>query len=68
MTHTGLYGVDTTEQTIEDLLGIEINYYARVNFSSLVNLVDALGGINIYVEKGMAVDTFYANSTLKGGP
>jgi LCP family protein required for cell wall assembly len=66
LTHTGLYGVDTTEQTIEDLLGIEINYYARVNFSSLVNLVDALGGINIYVEKGMAVDTFYANSTLKG--
>lgn len=66
LTHTGLYGVSTTEETIEDFMDIEINYYARVNFSSLVNLVDALDGIDIEVGKGLAVDTFYANSTLKG--
>jgi LCP family protein required for cell wall assembly len=63
LTHTGLHGVATTESTIEDYLDIEINYTVRVNFSSLVNLVDALGGIDVYVEEGLEVDTFYANGT-----
>lgn len=66
LTHTGMYGVETTEATIEQMLGIEINYYFRVNFSSLVNIVDALGGINVTVEKGMEVETFYANDRLEG--
>ena len=47
LTHSGLYGVDETTATIENLFGIEINYYARVNFTTVVNLVDALGGINV---------------------
>lgn len=63
LTHTGLYGVGTTEKTIEEAFGIDINYYVRVNFSSLVNLVDALGGIDVEVEPGLEVDTFYANGT-----
>lgn len=63
LTHTGLYGVGTTESTIEDYLGIEINYTVRVNFSSLVNLVDAMGGIDVEIPEGLEVDTFYANGT-----
>lgn len=63
LTHSGLYGVSTTEQTIEEAFDIEINYYVRVNFSSLVNLVDAIGGIDVEVEPGLEVDTFYANGT-----
>lgn len=63
LTHSGLYGVDSTEKTIEEAFGIDINYYVRVNFSSLVNLVDALGGIDVEVEPGLEVDTFYANGT-----
>lgn len=47
LTHAGLYGVEATEQTIEKLLGIEINYNARVNFSSLETIVDSLGGVTI---------------------
>ena len=66
LTHTGMFGVETTEATIEQMLGIDINYYFRVNFSSLVNIVDALGGINVTVEKGMEVETFYANDRLEG--
>ena len=61
LTHTGLYGVGTTESTIEDYLGIEINYTVRVNFSSLVNLVDAMGGLDVAIPEGLEVDTFYAN-------
>lgn len=63
LTHTGLYGIGTTESTIEDYLGIDINYYVRVNFSSLINIVDAIGGIDVYVEPGLEVETFYANGT-----
>lgn len=61
LTHTGLHSVETTKQTIENLLGITINYTAQVNFSSVVNLVDALGGIEVNVQPGLAVDHFWTN-------
>lgn len=47
LTHAGIYGIDTSIKTVEDLLGIDINYYAKVNFTSLIKLVDTLGGIDI---------------------
>ncbi|WP_276930792.1 LCP family protein [Faecalibaculum rodentium] len=61
LTHTGLHGTETTKKTIESLLGIDINYTAKVNFTSIVNLVDALGGIDVDVKPGLAVDHFYTN-------
>lgn len=61
LTHSGMHGVDTTECTIENLLGVTINYNARVNFSSVINLVDALGGIDVYVEPGYAVPQLRGN-------
>lgn len=48
LTHAGLYGVDMSIQTIEDLLDIEINYYVKVNFSSVIDIIDAIGGITVY--------------------
>ncbi len=48
LTHAGIYGVDMSIATIEDLLDIDINYYARVNFTTLESLVDAIGGIDVY--------------------
>lgn len=63
LTHSGMYGIGTTESTIEDYLGVEINYTVRVNFSSLINIVDAIGGIDVEVEPGLEVETFYANGT-----
>ncbi len=50
LTHAGIYGVDMSVQTLEDLLDIDINYYVRVNFTSLIKLVDALGGVDVYSE------------------
>lgn len=47
LTHSGLFGIESTEQTIENLIGIDINYNARINFSSLEAIVDALGGITV---------------------
>lgn len=48
LTHAGtIGGIEMSMGTIEDLLEIEIPYYIRVNFNAVVNLVDAIGGINI---------------------
>lgn len=48
LTHTGLHGPETTEMTLEKLFDTSINYNVRVNFSSLVNVVDELGGVQVY--------------------
>lgn len=63
LTHTGVYGVATTESTLEDYFDVPINYYVRINFSSLINIIDAIGGIDVEVEPGLEVETFYANGT-----
>lgn len=47
-THAGIYGIRESLRTAEDFLNIDIDYYVRVNFTSLINIVDSLGGINIY--------------------
>ena len=48
LTHAGLYGVDTSIKTLENLLDTPINYYIKVNFSSVIDIIDAIGGINVY--------------------
>lgn len=50
LTHAGIYGVDASMRTLEELYGIDISYYARVNFTSLVTIVDALGGVDVESE------------------
>lgn len=47
LTHAGLEGVDVSIKTIENLLDMDINYYIKFNFTSLIQIVDALGGINV---------------------
>ena len=48
LTHSGIYGINETISTVEDLLDIEINYYVRVNFTTVIKLVDTLGGVDVY--------------------
>lgn len=47
LTHAGLFGVDSSIQTIESLLNINIDYYGKVNFTTLTELIDVLGGIDV---------------------
>ncbi len=54
LTHAGLYGIDMSINTINDLLGIDIDYYARVNFDTVVNLVDIIGGIDVYSDQDLS--------------
>ena len=52
LTHAGIYGVDASMRTLEDLYGIDITYYVRVNFNTLVQVVNALDGVDVYIEEG----------------
>ena len=47
LTHAGLQGVETSIKTIENLLEMDINYYAKFNFTSLIQIVDAIDGIEV---------------------
>ncbi len=53
LTHTGLLGVNTTMNTMGNLLDTDMHFYSRVNFTSLVKVVDALGGIDVYSDKDL---------------
>ena len=48
LTHTGVYGVDETLNTVEDWLGIDLNYYVKMNFSAAKDIINAMDGIKVY--------------------
>lgn len=50
LTHAGLYGVDASMATLAELYETDIKYYARMNFNALIDIVDILGGIDVYSE------------------
>lgn len=62
LTHAGIYGIDTTIKTVEDLLDMEINYYIKVNFTSLIDLVNALDGVDVYSEYTFTTHENYSTS------
>lgn len=47
LTHTGVYGVDETLSSVSDWLGLDFNYYVKMNFDACVKIVDAIGGIDV---------------------
>lgn len=63
LTHASLYGIDTAMKTVENFTGIKIDYYVRLNFTSLIKIVDLLGGID--VNSKYAFETGIYDSTMK---
>ena len=51
LTHAGLYGVDASIKTLENLYNIDLNYYVRLNFTSFLKLIDYLGGVDVDNDK-----------------
>ena len=51
LTHAGINGIETSVKTVEKLLGIDINYYVKFNFTSLVKIVDKIGPIRVYSDE-----------------
>ncbi|MCI9281158.1 MAG: LCP family protein, partial [Bacilli bacterium] len=57
LTHAGIYGIEKSITTLEDLYNIDINYYLKVNFDSLIKVVNAIDGIDIYSDKSFRAYT-----------
>ncbi len=55
LTHAGIYGIDKSIATLEELYDIDINYYMRVNFDSLIKIVDTVGGIEVYSDTDLTL-------------
>lgn len=51
LTHTGIYGVDETLNTVQDWLSVDLNYYVKMNFSAVVDVINAMGGVDVYSDK-----------------
>lgn len=66
LTHAGIYGIDKSIKTLEEFYNIDINYYLRVNFNSLIRVVDVIGGINIYSDKEFIAHTNKSVNVKKG--
>lgn len=56
LTHAGLYGINASKRALENLYGIEIDFYVKMNFSGFEGIIDALGGIDVYSEYDFTVD------------
>ena len=61
LTHSGIYGINETVTTVEDLLDIDINYYVRVNFTTVIKLVDTLGRVNVYSDYDFNTQGYHFN-------
>ena len=65
LTHSGLAGPENTVKTMDNFLGIDINYYARVNFTSLITMVDALGGIDLDSDSSFSTGEYSFNKGVQ---
>lgn len=65
LTHAGIYGVDASMATLESIYETDIQFYARVNFTSVIEIVDQLGGVDVYSE--YAFTTLHGNLNVQKG-
>lgn len=56
LTHAGNYGVEESITTLEDLYATDIDFYVKLNFSSLIKIVNTLGGITVDSKYNFAYD------------
>jgi len=65
LSHSGIYGIEMGEQTLEDLYDLNIDYHVLLNFDTLIRLVDAMGGINVYNPSAFSLwGTSYAEGNI----
>lgn len=57
LTHAGNYGVDVSINTLEELYQVSIPFYARLNFTSFINIIDILGGVDVESEYAFTTGT-----------
>lgn len=54
-------GIELTLQSLRNFLGLDIDYYVQVNYQALVNIVDAIGGVDYEVPEGVNIKKWTLN-------
>lgn len=67
LTHAGYYGIEESVKTVENLLDIDINYYVKVNFSTIEGVIDAIEGVDVYSDYSFKADIYPDYFTFKKG-
>ena len=57
LTHCGIYGIDCSMDTLGNFYGVDVNYYAQINFSGIIKLVDTLGGVTVESDRAFKTRT-----------
>ena len=56
LAHAGVYGVEASAAALEGLYGVAVNYWVKLNFTGFVELIDALGGVEVYSDQAFTVE------------
>ena len=58
LTHCGIYGINCSMDTLANLYGVPVEYYAQINFTGFETLVDAIGGVNVYSDASFSAGSY----------
>ena len=58
LTHAGIYGVDTSMETLGEIYDIKVSNYIRINFTSFIDIIDALDGVSVHSEQTFSAGSF----------
>ena len=58
LTHAGVYGVEASIETLEQLYDVDINYYVRLNFNGFMAIIDALDGVDVYSSQAFTGEVY----------
>ena len=56
LAHAGVYGVEASAAALEGLYGVTVDYWVKMNFTGFVELIDALGGVEVYSDQAFTVE------------
>ena len=56
LAHAGIYGVEASAAALEGLYGVTVDYWVKMNFTGFVELIDALGGVEVYSDQAFTVE------------
>ena len=59
LTHAGNYGIQASIDTLNQLYQIDIRYYLRMNFTGFMELIDALGGVDVYSDRAFTGEVYH---------
>ena len=68
LTHAGLYGVETSMATLGNLYGVNVEHYIRINFAGFINIIDAIGGVDVYSDQAFTSVAAPATTTPPPSP